>query len=441
MKKMCLMVLLLTANALSYGQDDMKKRPSLGVHFFANDFATAADIRQNGLSATIKNRQFFKTKRMNPGMAFSYVQGVSDHVDFISTLSGSIVDYAIPNKGSDGEKQLFLEATAAANVKLLTDKHLISPYISAGVGAFRYKKTFGAFIPIGVGIQAKATDDVFFLLSSDYRVPVTDRAAYHFYHSLGVVSAIKKKAPVVVPPPPPPVVLDKDGDGINDDKDACPDVAGLAILDGCPDKDSDGIADKNDRCPDVAGLAKYGGCPIPDTDGDGINDEQDKCVNEKGFARYQGCPIPDTDNDGVNDEEDKCPSRPGPASNMGCPEISKAVIDKINVAAKNIFFSTGSAKLLPKSFKSLDEVVGLLKADESLMINIDGHTDSTGKREKNLQLSANRADAVKTYLAGKGIAENRMTATGFGPDKPVADNKKAAGRAKNRRVEMTVRNY
>jgi outer membrane protein OmpA-like peptidoglycan-associated protein len=256
-----------------------------------------------------------------------------------------------------------------------------------------------------------------------------------------VVSAIKKKAPVVVPPPPPPVVLDKDGDGINDDKDACPDEAGLAILDGCPDKDSDGIADKNDRCPDVAGLAKYGGCPIPDTDGDGINDEQDKCVNEKGFARYQGCPIPDTDNDGVNDEEDKCPSRPGPASNMGCPEISKAVIDKINVAAKNIFFSTGSAKLLPKSFKSLDEVVGLLKADESLMINIDGHTDSTGKREKNLQLSANRADAVKTYLAGKGIAENRMTATGFGPDKPVADNKKSAGRAKNRRVEMTVRNY
>ena len=94
----------------------------------------------------------------------------------------------------------------------------------------------------------------------------------------------------------------------------------------------------------------------------------------KGLARYQGCPIPDTDGDGVNDEEDKCVSRPGPASNMGCPEIAKTVIDKINVAAKNIFFATGSAKLLAKSTKSLDEVANLLKSDDPLMITIDGHT-------------------------------------------------------------------
>ena len=86
-------------------------------------------------------------------------------------------------------------------------------------------------------------------------------------------------------------------------------------------------------------------------------------------------------------------------------------------------------------------MVSLLKADESLMINIDGHTDSTGKREKNMELSSSRANAVKAYLAGNGITENRMTATGFGPDKPVATNKTAAGRAKNRRVEMTVRNF
>ena len=78
---------------------------------------------------------------------------------------------------------------------------------------------------------------------------------------------------------------------------------------------------------------------------------------------------------------------------------------------------------------------------ESLLIAIDGHTDSTGKREKNLALSSDRANAVKAYLATKGITENRMTATGYGPDKPVASNKKASGRALNRRVEMTVRNY
>ena len=251
----------------------------------------------------------------------------------------------------------------------------------------------------------------------------------------------EKKAEPVVVPPPPPVVLDRDNDGILDADDKCPDVAGIAALQGCPDRDGDGIADAEDKCPDVAGTAKYEGCPIPDTDGDGINDEMDKCPTEKGFARYQGCPIPDTDKDGVNDEEDKCPSRPGPATNMGCPEIAKEVIEKINIAAKNIFFSTGSYKLLAKSFKSLNEVAALMASDESLLLDIDGHTDITGTDEKNQVLSQSRANAVKEYLLSKGVAESRMKSTGYGSTKPVADNKTAAGRAKNRRTEMTVRNY
>ncbi len=212
-------------------------------------------------------------------------------------------------------------------------------------------------------------------------------------------------------------------------------------MQGCPDGDGDGIADADDKCPTTAGLAKYQGCPIPDTDGDGVNDEDDKCVSVKGLARYRGCPIPDTDGDGVNDEDDKCISRQGPASNQGCPEISKAVVDKINFAAKNVFFATGSFKLLPKSFKALDEVANLLKSDESLMIDIDGHTDSQGTEEKNQTLSDNRAASVKTYLVSKGISEDRLKSTGYGSTKPVADNKTAAGRAKNRRTELGVRNF
>jgi len=215
----------------------------------------------------------------------------------------------------------------------------------------------------------------------------------------------------------------------------------LASLQGCPDRDGDGIADADDKCPDEAGLAKYGGCPIPDTDGDGINDEMDKCPTVKGVARYQGCPIPDTDNDGVNDEEDKCPTRPGPASNQGCPVIAKEVIEKVNMAAKNVFFSTGSYKLLPKSFKSLNDVASILKADESLMIDIDGYTDSQGSDELNQTLSENRAKSVKDYLVSKGIDESRLKSTGYGETNPIADNKTAAGRAKNRRTEMTIRNY
>jgi OmpA-OmpF porin, OOP family len=160
-----------------------------------------------------------------------------------------------------------------------------------------------------------------------------------------------------------------------------------------------------------------------------------------GTAKYQGCPIPDTDGDGVNDEEDKCPSRSGPASNQGCPVIAKEVIEKINFAAKNVFFATGSYKLLPKSFKSLDAVVDLMKADASLMIDIDGHTDSQGSDESNQVLSDNRAGAVKNYLITKGVDASKLKSTGYGETKPVADNTTAAGRAKNRRTEMTVRNF
>ena len=133
--------------------------------------------------------------------------------------------------------------------------------------------------------------------------------------------------------------------------------------------------------------------------------------------------------------------RKGTAANQGCPEIAKATIDKINYAAKNVFFASGSAKLLPKSYKALDEAIKLLKEDESLMVDVDGHTDASGKADKNQTLSEARATAVKDYLVSKGIADSRLTATGYGSTKPVADNKTAAGKAKNRRTEMGVRNF
>ena len=441
MKKLILSILTMIVCAISYGQDDYQKLPSFGIHYLNNDFTTAAELRATSLSDVLKNKKYAKKERLNSGLAISYIKGMGRHVDIATTLSGSFVDYEVPGTGKGGTANFFMEATATGNLKLLSDKYCINPFLTFGIGGFSYRSTFGAFLPAGAGIQVKVVRDVFILLNSQYRIAVTEKAAYHFYHSFGIAAPLVNRPDPIVIPPPPPVVLDKDGDGVLDTDDKCPDTPGIAALQGCPDRDGDGIADDDDKCPDVAGLIKYGGCPIPDTDGDGINDELDKCPEIKGVARYDGCPVPDTDSDGVNDEEDKCPNRPGPASNMGCPEIAKEVIEKINFAAKNIFFATGSAKLLPKSFKSLNEVATLLATDESLLINIDGHTDSTGKAEKNMILSDSRANAVKTYLAGRGVAETRMTATGYGPEKAITTNKTAAGRGKNRRVELNVRNY
>ncbi len=447
MKKILFSFLAIGLFINSFGQDDYKKRPSIGVSFVLNDFKTAAKIRTTSLSNVLRTKQYKQTKDMAAGLAVNYIQGLSNNIDIEVAVSGSFLDYPVPGKALTSQSNLLLEAVTTANLKLNSDKYWISPYITVGVGASKYKGYYSAFIPAGLGLQINLFDEAFLLLNTQYRIPVTENAAYHFYHSFGIAGNIgKAKAPPVMPVILPPVAVveapkDRDGDGIIDADDKCPDVAGLASLQGCPDKDGDGITDAADKCPDVAGLAKYNGCPIPDTDGDGINDEQDKCPTVKGVARYQGCPIPDTDKDGVNDEEDKCPNDAGPASNYGCPVIAQAVVDKINYAAKNILFVTGSAKLLPKSFKSLNEVAKIMADDKTLKLSIDGHTDNVGKAEKNQVLSENRAASVKTYLANKGVEESRMTAAGHGLSMPIADNKTAKGRTQNRRVEMKASNY
>ncbi|PSR10736.1 MAG: hypothetical protein DA408_07415 [Bacteroidetes bacterium] len=109
---------------------------------------------------------------------------------------------------------------------------------------------------------------------------------------------------------------DTDGDGITDENDDCPTVAGLTATGGCPDTDLDGIADAKDACPEVAGDAKFNGCP--DTDGDGVADNQDNCPDVAGVRRFRGCP--DTDGDGVADPVDLCPTVAGVVALDGCPD-------------------------------------------------------------------------------------------------------------------------
>ena len=441
MKKFYFLVIILGFFITSFSQKVNYTKRALGFSFFLNDFQTASDIRTNGLVSVLKAKTFFKTQRMNPGLAINYISGLSKHVDFIATLGGSFLDYPIQNVPAFNTDNFLLETTASLNFKLLPDRYWVVPFIDLGVGASNYTKYFSAFTPVGLGLQINFYEEAYLLINSQYRVPVTENASYHFYHSITVAGNILEKKPPAPKVVEVPVVTDRDGDGIVDSLDACPDQAGTAALQGCPDRDGDGIADKDDKCPDVAGLAKYQGCPIPDTDKDGINDEEDKCPNVPGLARYQGCPIPDTDKDGVNDEEDKCPNEAGPASNFGCPVIDVVIVEKVNKAAKNIFFATGSAKLLAKSYKSLKEVAQVLKDNPTFKIDIEGHTDSTGSHEMNMKLSDSRAASVAAYLKANGIDESRMTSKGYGPDVPLASNKTAAGRAKNRRVEMKLRNY
>jgi outer membrane protein OmpA-like peptidoglycan-associated protein len=266
---------------------------------------------------------------------------------------------------------------------------------------------------------------------------------------------------------------DRDGDGMTDDVDQCPDVPGPKARKGCPPKDTDkdgvldeddtcltipgpkerngcppkdtdkdGVLDEVDECPTEQGPAERKGCPLKDSDGDGLLDNVDACPNEKGDIRYKGCPPTDSDKDGVEDAEDNCRLEPGPKSNQGCPANKKQLViitkDKL-VIKDRVYFDTAKATIQARSFLLLDQVASILNEHTEVQgVVVEGHTDSRGAADYNRKLSQDRAESVKAYLTKKGVAASRLDAKGYGPDRPVADNKTDKGRELNRRVEFVI---
>lgn len=207
---------------------------------------------------------------------------------------------------------------------------------------------------------------------------------------------------------------------------------------GCPipDTDGDGINDESDKCPQKFGLAKNNGCPEVDTDGDGVNDDADKCPTVAGVARNNGCPYADTDGDGITDDLDKCPNEAGTTQNNGCPvrEIQK----KIDTQSSFIYFDMNKATLQQRSLEPLNQVFALIANNEAIKVKIEGHSDNIGDASYNLSLSKQRANTIMNYFKNKGISPSRLSAAGFGQTKPIESNANREGRAKNRRVEITI---
>jgi outer membrane protein OmpA-like peptidoglycan-associated protein len=182
-----------------------------------------------------------------------------------------------------------------------------------------------------------------------------------------------------------------------------------------------------------------GSAKVKDSDGDGVPNKIDICPKTPEGVEVDsvGCPI-DTDGDGVYDAIDNCPGVVGPADNNGCPEVSEDVKAELALAAKGIFFETGKAVIKSESFDDLDKLVTIMETYPDAKLLIEGHTDNTGDAEANMKLSQDRADAVKRYLATKGVADSRMTAKGFGETQPIADNETDEGKALNRRVDFKL---
>ena len=215
---------------------------------------------------------------------------------------------------------------------------------------------------------------------------------------------------------------DRDGDGVLDSEDACPDTAGVRSDDpktnGCPsDRDKDGVIDTDDACPDVAGVRtddpKTNGCP----------------------------PDPDRDKDGILNEADACPDVPGPKSDdpttTGCPRvfIKNAQIQILEQPK----FDFNRAVIKKESDSLLAEVAKLMNDHPEIeRVTVEGHTDSAGSSQFNQALSQQRAESVVKWLKIHGVANERLAAQGMGKEHPIMANDTDAGRAANRRVEFHI---
>ncbi|MDB4932913.1 MAG: porin [Myxococcaceae bacterium] len=295
-------------------------------------------------------------------------------------------------------------------------------------------------------------------------------------------------APVtrVVEQPP----SDRDGDGVLDVDDLCPDTPQGPHPDparrGCPllDTDGDGVFDPDDICvtvpqgehPDPTRR----GCPLPDSDGDGVFDPQDQCVTTPmgehpdpdrlgcpdGDRDHDsildhadvcpdvhrgpfpdpariGCPLADRDHDTVPDATDACPDVPGAPSEIparnGCPIGGVTITPgRINILTP-VFFDTDRDTIKPQSFPILSRVADVLRASPFIRrIRIEGHTDDRGNHDHNVDLSNRRAISVMRWLTEHSVDSTRMEAQGFGPDRAIASNQTVVGRARNRRVEFVI---
>jgi OmpA-OmpF porin, OOP family len=364
------------------------------------------------------------------------------------------------------------------NGYIFSSKSRISPFLSLGLGIASYGKVANYedwvdpkgvdfIVPIGLGIKYQINDNIAIQYQYNYNFTSSDNHDKAVSggndafgeHLVSVIFGLGKlkdsdkdgvadkydlcpNTPTGVKVDAKGCPIDSDNDGVADYLDKCPGTpAGVKVdATGCPiDSDGDGVPDYLDKCPNTPTGVKVdmNGCPL-DSDGDGVPDYLDKCPNTPACAKVDanGCPI-DTDGDGVPDYLDKCPTVVGTVANDGCPEVKKAEAKKI-LDVEGIHFETNKFVITKASSLILDKAVAVMKANPSYNLEIDGHSDSKGKALSNLVLSEKRANAVAQYLAKKGINAERLSLTGFGQTKPVADNKTVEGRAKNRRAEVIV---
>ena len=303
MKKLLLIGLLVSFVYLGHAQTSIYNN-NLAIKTVFLDYQS-----QNGGNITA-------FRHYSQGIELGYAHRITDNFRIGVPLSLGVIRDTI---GSN--RELIYGGDLTLQYHFLKPESKLVPYVMGGAGIV-FQKDIDPRVqfPLGVGLNFQVNERAYVTWQSSYRFSLASNDN-NLHHGLGVMYTLgeghaRKDKKVELE------LVDSDGDGIGDDIDLCPQVAGPVSLNGCPDSDGDGIADYRDACPNVKGLKAFRGCP--DTDGDGLSDNDDECPKVAGPIENKGCPVivevKDADNDGIPDEEDKCPNQPGTELAQGCPD-------------------------------------------------------------------------------------------------------------------------
>ena len=421
MKKLIILTLLLCFSTLAMSQTEYDRwRYKLGVTHMG------LDIRYN-------DGQYNFSDLHNVGFIVGTEYYINPSLNAALNVSRGKVRHEREFRGlvTDADVRLTYKFN---NGYIMKEDAFFAPYLSAGMGfthlkeqEYFYDEFEGghAMIPLAIGANMKVNDKTDVYTEAALKKSLDDSYNYTQFN-IGVKFSLKKDK-------------DSDNDGLIDRKDECPEVAGPSTNNGCPlaDDDNDGVPNLYDACPTIPG--SIDGCP--DQDGDKVPDMYDVCPTKAGSPETAGCP--DRDEDGVIDSQDPCPNKFGTMN--GCtledyqniaPESEESIKVQLIEAAENILFELDEATLTEGSYEPLKDILVVLRENPEIKLDINGHADSTGSSDYNMNLSQERAETVKEYFIENGIAESRLMAQGFGERAPRTDNDTSGERALNRRVDI-----
>lgn len=323
-----------------------------------------------------------------------------------------------------------------------------TPYLAAGVGTTDFSPgENNALINAGGGVKYALNQDL--SLRADFRLindvednELDNLTMVGLHYVFGAKSAPAQEPKSVVAKNVVAKAADADNDGVIDANDQCLSTpAGVSVdMKGCAlNSDKDGVADHKDQCLNTpTGVSvDMKGCAL-DADKDGVADHKDQCLNTPAGVSVdmKGCAL-DADKDGVADHLDACPN-----STAGSKVDAKGcyvVLKEAKSIRLDVQFASNSTVVNAKYFPQIKKVAAFLKEYPKASVVIEGHTDDSGSAAYNQSLSEKRAQAIATVLTTElGVAANRVSAIGYGEEKPLLNNNTAANREANRRVVAII---